>query len=158
MENWVETWRKGIAPLLSDKSLDVLLTALVKDDQCLIQGQITSRMLPILPVEAACAIGYVGWKGEGLKRVGEVNDFFGQICFQADELLNETCGGVRWFLSWFDDTPRDEMRLRLIPEIQREQARREGREVGRKAMLNHTNRRAKRNGFAPETVVTKVGA
>jgi hypothetical protein len=29
---------------------------------------------------------------------------------------------VRWILNWFDETPRDQMRRDLLPEVERELA------------------------------------
>jgi hypothetical protein len=69
------------------------------------------------PVEGACALGYCGWVGDGLETVGEVEEFFARMCFDVDQQLNELAG-CRWWLNWFDETPRDEMRL-LLPEIER---------------------------------------
>lgn len=66
-------------------------------------------------VEAACAIGYCGWKA-GLQTVGEVNEFFAQMCFGIDQRLGEP-GGCRHFLRWFDETPREEVLPALLAEI-----------------------------------------
>ena len=68
------------------------------------------------PVEAACALGYCGWQGDGLETVGEVEEFFARACFEADQRLGEPAA-CRWFLNWFDDTPRDEMRRELLAEV-----------------------------------------
>jgi hypothetical protein len=70
------------------------------------------------PVEAACALGYCGWQGERLETVGQVEEFFARCCFEADQRLGEAAA-CRWFLNWFDDTPRDEMRRELLAEVER---------------------------------------
>ena len=69
------------------------------------------------PVEAACALGFCGWQGDRLDTVGEVEEFFARCCFEADQRLGEAAA-CRWFLNWFDDTPRDEMRAELLAEIE----------------------------------------
>ena len=75
------------------------------------------------PVEAACALGYCGWQGETLDTVGQVEEFFARACFEADQRLGEPAA-CRWFLNWFDDTPRAEMRQLLLTEVQRSLAQR----------------------------------
>jgi hypothetical protein len=70
------------------------------------------------PVEAACALGFCGWQGEKLETVGDVEEYFARCCFEADQRLGEAAA-CRWFLNWFDDTPRDEMRKELLAEVER---------------------------------------
>ena len=67
---------------------------------------------------AACALGYCGWQGDRLETVGQVEEFFARCCFEADQRLGEAAA-CRWFLNWFDDTPRDEMRQELLAEVER---------------------------------------
>jgi hypothetical protein len=122
MDSWQHVWRNGLAPLLSRESLDALHAALVSDDPRLLQGVTTSPPpLPSVadwPVEGACAIGFCGWQGDGLVTVGEVEDYFARLCHEADNLLGEPAG-CRWFLNWFDETPREEMRRLLLIEVER---------------------------------------
>lgn len=127
MESWRTVWREGFAPILSDKALAELADALRCDDKRLLQGQTTAPP-PLMCVhdwenEGGCMLGYAGWKGEGLTTVGEVEQFFARKCHEADVRLGEAAG-CRWFLNWFDDTPRGEMRAELLPEVEREIARR----------------------------------
>lgn len=121
MESWRLIWRKGIAPTLPTAGLEALGEALRTDDPRLVQGSTTTPP-PLMcvagwPVEAACAIGFCGWQGAGLVSVGEVEQFFGRKCFEADQLTGEPAD-CRWFLNWFDDTPRDEMRRELLAEVE----------------------------------------
>jgi hypothetical protein len=120
MKAWQRSFREGIAPLFSTHALLALKRALTQDDPALIQGATTEppplQAVQDWPVDAACAVAYAGWQGEGLATVGEVEDFFAQICFRADKALGEPAG-CRWFLNWFDDTPRGQMRLALMAEI-----------------------------------------
>ncbi len=67
-------------------------------------------------MEGACAIGYCGWRGEDLQTVGEVEEFFAHLCHECDMRLHEPAG-CRWFLNYFDETPRPEMLRQLLPEI-----------------------------------------
>lgn len=120
IEGWRYCWRAGVAPCLSTQALVALRAALESDDPRLIQGS-TTEPPPLAcvqdwPCEAGCAIGFAGWQGEGLETVGEVNEFFARVCFDIDARLGEAAG-CRWFLAWFDETPRDVMRRELLAEI-----------------------------------------
>lgn len=75
------------------------------------------------PVEAACGIAYCGWQGDDLNLTEMVNEYFAEKCFRCDALLNEPAG-CRWFLNWFDETPRAEMRAALAAEVAAELQRR----------------------------------
>jgi hypothetical protein len=127
MESWRKVWRDGLAELLSIEGLEALRRALVNDDGRLLQGATTTppplQCVQDWPVEAACGIGYCGWQGDGLESVAEVEEYFARICFEVDQRLGEPAG-CRWFLNWFDETPREEMRQLLLPEINRTLAQR----------------------------------
>jgi hypothetical protein len=127
MENWKRVWRSGVAPLLSTESLGALKRALIDDDPGLIQGATTTPpplgCVQDWPVEAACALGYCGWRGDGLRTVREVEEYFARMCFAIDERLGERAG-CRWFFNWFDETPRAEMRKELLAEVLRSLAER----------------------------------
>lgn len=120
MESWRKVWREGFAPLVSTAGLQALRTALQSDDKRLLQGATTSPP-PMMcvqdwPVEATCAVGFCAWQGEGLETVGEVEEFFARACYEADQRLGEPAA-CRYFLNWFDDTPRDVMRRLLLEEV-----------------------------------------
>lgn len=121
MQAWLTVWRKGIEPQLSVKALTALGKALETDDPRLLQGATTSppplQCMQEWAVEAACALGYCGWQGEGLGTVAEVESYFAQKCFQADQKMGDSAM-VRWFLQWFDDTPRYDMIRLLLPEVE----------------------------------------
>jgi len=122
MEAWRKVWREGLAPLLSTKGLQALRRGLLRDDGRLTQGATTTPppMQCVLdwPVEGACVVGYCAWQGDGLETVGEVEEMFARICFEADQRLGEPAA-VRYFLNWYDDTPRAEMRQQLLVEVSR---------------------------------------
>lgn len=122
MESWRLVWRDGFVPVLSNAGLEALRDALRGDDPRLTQGSTTTPP-PLMcvqdwPVEAADGIGFTGWQGDGLDTVGEVEEYFARVCFEADERLGEPAA-CRWFLNWFDDTPRSEMRHELLAEVER---------------------------------------
>lgn len=121
MESWRLVWRDGFVPVISRGALERLREALKADDPRLTQGSTTTPP-PLMcvqdwPVEAACALGFCGWQGEGLETVGQVEEFFAKLCFEADQRLGEPAA-CRWFLNWFDDTPRGRMRAELLEEVE----------------------------------------
>ncbi len=121
METWRKVWREGLVPQLSTVGLVALRNGLRNDDVHLIQGATTCP--PPLPcvqnwaVEGACVLGYCGWRGDGLETIAEVEEFFARACFETDQVLGEPAA-CRWFLNWYDDTPRDEMRRLLLDEVE----------------------------------------
>ncbi len=127
MESWRHCFREGLAPILSDAALDALREALEGDDARLIQGATT--IPPFSPghldaeVEAACALAFPLWEGDGLRTVGEVDEAWGRMCFEIDLRLGEPAG-CRYLLNWYDTTPREEMRRALLAEIALERSRR----------------------------------
>jgi len=121
MESWRIVWRDGLSKCFNREQLTALATGLRNDDAKLLQGA-TTMPPPLMcvqdwPVEGADCIGYCGWK-TGLRTVGEVEEFFAKCCFDADQRLGEPAA-CRWFLNWFDDTPRDKMRVELLEEVER---------------------------------------
>jgi hypothetical protein len=127
MESWRKVFRDAVVPLLSDAGLAALESALLTDDPRLLQGATTSppplSCVQDWDVEGACLIGLCGWLGDGLRTVGEVEEFFAKTCFAIDQTLGEPAG-CRWLLNWFDETPRDEMRRGLLSEVSRARAHR----------------------------------
>ena len=121
MESWRKVWREGIAPQLSTAGLQALARGLIEDDERLVQGSTTAppplQCMQECAVEGACGVGYCAWQGDGLRTVGEVEEFFARICYETDQHFGEPTA-CRWFLNWFDDTPREEMRRLLLPEVQ----------------------------------------
>lgn len=127
MDSWQMVWRRGFAPFLSTAGLLTLKRALEPDDPALLQGS-TPGPPPLQihddwPVEGACALALCGWRGDGLANVGEVETYFAAACLYADRVLGEPAA-CRYFLHWFDNTPRAEMRERLLAEVNRALAHR----------------------------------
>jgi hypothetical protein len=122
MDSWRKVWREGFAPQLSDGGLEALKWALANDDPRLLQGATTTppplQCVQDWPVEAACVLGFCGWQGDGLESVAEVEEFFARLCFEADRALGEPAA-CRWFLNWYDDTPREQMCEELLAEVER---------------------------------------
>lgn len=127
MDQWRKVWRNGLCPQLSEAGLEALRQALQRDDQRLAQGYTTSPpsldVFADSDVEAACALGFCGWQGEGLTTVAEVTDYYQRLCAHADERLGEP-GACRFFLNWFDEMPRAEVRRQLLAEVNRALKRR----------------------------------
>jgi len=105
-----KVFKKGFAPGISTNGLLALLQALEADSPDLIRG---GTLLPVPyilrlddPVEAACAIGYCGWKGEGLNTVNDVEHYFGNQCSNASQRMGQELSSG-WFLNWWDDNPRE---------------------------------------------------
>lgn len=124
---WQKVWREGLSPSISLKGLLALAEALRNNDPRLTQGSTTTPP-PLMcvqdwPVEAACALGFCGWQGDGLTTVGEVEEFFAKCCFEADERLGEPAA-CRWFLNFWDDTPRPECFRLVLQEVDDELAKR----------------------------------
>jgi hypothetical protein len=121
MERWRNVWRNGFEPSLSTAGLHALREALRSDDRRLHQGATTTPAPHAAhtdwPCEGACALGFSAWQGDGLASVGEVDEFFSRCCWEADQRLGEPAA-CRWFLNWFDDTPREEMRRDLLAEVE----------------------------------------
>lgn len=133
MTTWQYVWHHGIAPGLSVAALEALRKALETDDPRLVQGK-TMEPVPLhcnyaLPVQAACAIGYCGWHGNGYRTVAEVEEYFARTCAEVDQRLGEPAA-VRYFLNWFDDIPRAEMRQLMLVEVNKSLRERHAREVG----------------------------
>lgn len=125
--SWKDTWRRGVAPLLSREQLATLKRGLEDDDPKLIQGATTSP--PPLstcqdwPVECGCPIAYA-YAFEGVavgekystRTVFKTEDFFAQICFAVEKPLGEL-GASRHFLNWWDENPRHEVVPALLAEV-----------------------------------------
>lgn len=122
MELWRKVWREGLAPQLTQPGLEALRQGLLRDDHCLAQGITTSPpsldVFAEAEIEAACALGYCGWKGENQGTVAALTSYYERLCTAADEMLGEP-GLCRFFLNWFDETPRGEMRRLLLAEVNR---------------------------------------
>jgi hypothetical protein len=139
MEEWRRVWREGFCPSLPTTALERLLKAIVDDDERLIQGQ-TTKPPPLMcvqdwPCEAGCILGYMGVAmaggfcptghsvKEGYATVKDAEEFFVKACFDADQILGAPAACL-WFLNWYDDVTRKEMRREMIYEVERELQRR----------------------------------
>lgn len=125
-----ELKREDGQPFLSTAGLHKLAHALVEDDFRLIQGT-TTFPLPLActqdwPVERSCPWAFVLWQGEKeAPTIGPLVDRWTQLCCEVDAACAEP-GAVRHFLVFWDERPREEVRLALLAEVQQELRRREG--------------------------------
>lgn len=145
MESWRLVWRDGFAPILSTPCLEALAEALRTDDPRLTQGSTTTPP-PLMcvqdwPVEAGCFLVFMGAVENGgfactsteavsnqlgvpphsnakACTVGQAEEFFARLCFEADQRLGGEPAACRWLLNWFDNTPRNEMRRELLAEVE----------------------------------------
>ncbi len=129
-----KVWQEGFAPGLSGDQLAALAEALRADDPRLLQGA-TTMPPPLLcvqdwPVEGGCVLGFCGavesggFKGDPAPAlVGQVEEFFARQCFEADERLGGP-GACRWFLQWWDDTPRSQALALMLEEVRHELSQR----------------------------------
>lgn len=131
MEKWRQVWRDGIAPQLPEIGLYALRDALHDDDPRLLQAATCSppplTCVEDWAVEVACAIGFPYWQASDdptTVTVRELEEFFARVCFEADQALGEPAA-VRWFLNWYDETPRQVVRRQLLGEVKRELYRRQ---------------------------------
>jgi hypothetical protein len=123
-QSWQIVWRDGFAKVLPTAGLAALAEALRTDDVRLKQGS-TTVPPPLMcvqdwPCEAGCALGFCGAVENGgfdVATVGSCEEFFARVCYEADQLLGMPAA-CRWFLNWFDNTPRDQMRAELLPEVE----------------------------------------
>jgi hypothetical protein len=127
--SWRETFRRGIVPQLSRRQLERLRKAVADNDPRLLQGATTQppplQCVQDWPVEAACLMGFCGWMpGDTakdpceLETVADVEEAFAQMAFRCDEMIGIPAG-CRFFMNPYDDWTREEMRLNLLPEIDR---------------------------------------
>ena len=93
MEKWRRVWRAGLAPHLSRAGLLALQSSLLRDDPRLLQGTVSSPppldALRECAVNGACAISWCGWQGQGLRSVGQVEEYFHRTCDAAAAALQE---------------------------------------------------------------------
>ena len=98
MEKWRRIWREGLAPHLSRTGLLALQSTLRNDDRRLLQGATCyPPMLDVMrerAVQGACALGFCGWQGDGLRRVGEIEEFFHHLCYAKSEPTSELAFGA----------------------------------------------------------------
>lgn len=122
MEKWRRVWREGIVPHLSLAGLLALQVALRRDDPRLLQGAVSSppplEALRQCAIKGCCAISYCGWRAEGRRTVGQIEEYFHRVCDAVDAVFHEPAA-CRYFLNWFDDTPRADMRRELLAEVTR---------------------------------------
>lgn len=129
MESWRMVWRIAVELRAEDgdyriptAGLEALADALARDAPEVFQGA-TVMPPPVQgvddwPVERACAWAYAGWKGLGLDTVAALEEWWAGLCWELDQRLGEPAA-CRWFLNWFDETPREQMRRQLLGEVER---------------------------------------
>lgn len=119
MEMWRKVWREGIKPLMSPEALSLLRDRLERDDVQLLQGATTTppplQCLQDWSVEAACPIATRDL--DTPSSIGEIEEFFARVCHECGQRLGEPAA-VRYFINWWDETPRSEAVKALLEECQ----------------------------------------
>lgn len=120
MQAWKRVWREGLLPSISTPGLQALERGLATDSSELVQKATTSpppmQVVQDWNVEAADAIAYAAWKGDGCNTVSEAEEAFAVVCWQCDEKLGEPAI-CRKFLNFWDDEPRNEVFQKLLYEV-----------------------------------------
>lgn len=120
MESWRKVWRDGFAPQFSTAALAAMRDALANDHPNLVQGATTipAPLQPLAdqPAECCCILGFAAWQVDGLGTVAQLEEEFSLMCFEADQAMGEPAA-CRYFLNWYDETPREEMRREMLAEI-----------------------------------------
>lgn len=124
MESWEHVFRHGLSPSLTLEGLQALAHAIEADDEHLIQGATTEP--PALNCtrdwfpNGCCAVAYAVWKGSDASaesvNLEYIEEGFAEASYQCGKRLNES-SSVRYFLNWYDQTPRNEMRALLLPVV-----------------------------------------
>lgn len=122
---WVRVWRAAVNPLLSLDALDALWKGLLYRDPR-ITRKVTTEPPPLLclldwPLMRADPIGYAAWQGDGLKLVGEVEEFFARVAAHAEVVCGEP-GALRHYLHFWDDGDPETCRLALLGVVEEELA------------------------------------
>ena len=121
---WQHVWRIGLVPQLTRAGLEGLARALEADLPSLLTGATTSppplQCVRDWPVEGCCPLCYALLDGNRPEyvSVGPLEERFAQACWNADERLGWP-GGIRAFLNYIDETPREQMRQELLAEVRR---------------------------------------
>jgi hypothetical protein len=118
LPTWQWAFERGIAPVLSTGSLEYLERLLAEDSPQLVQHVVALPAQPELqdgPADAFCALGACG-AAEGLETPRELCDFFQSVFAEAGRRLGDVLA-PRDFISFYDDTPREEMVPALLAVV-----------------------------------------
>lgn len=122
-ESWKKVFHEGFAPSFTIPQLQFLRALVANNQESLIQGGtcVPEPLACVLdfPVESACFVAAAGvyeHDGFGHATVEEVENFFARACYECDERLGEPLA-CRWFLNYFDETPREHLLAELLPEL-----------------------------------------
>ena len=128
-EPWLRVFVDGFAPNMTDDELNAIRDGLVNNDHRILQGATTDPVpLPCVhdwPCNGSCPVGFAKLGTNPEATVGEVESFFADKCYSCDRILGEPAA-CRFFLNWWDDTPRDEARLSLLEAVDDALAKRQG--------------------------------
>jgi hypothetical protein len=104
VDAWQKVWRDGLALQFTTRGLEGLAAALERDDARLITGATTYppplQCVADWAVERCCPVCYALLDGRppDAVRVGELEEWFAEACWAADQRLGEPAG-CRHFLN-----------------------------------------------------------
>jgi hypothetical protein len=123
MESWRQVWVEGFQVQFANTGLIGLHSALVADDEKLLQGKTTNppplQSVNDWPTEGCCPVSWASSGDPIAMPIGFVVDSFAKSCYEADRRLGEPAA-CRWFLNWWDDAPRQEAVSELLSEVRKE--------------------------------------
>src|SRR5437764_478068 len=102
LPEWVEAWRRGIAPLAPHDGLVDLREAVLRDDPRLLQ-HVTALGTEGGACAGACGIGWALWKGDGLEKAEDVQQAFNRVVTGAGIRMGWKTA-VAPFFKFFDET------------------------------------------------------
>lgn len=127
MEDWRRIWREQVEPRLPAEGLKALAAALATCDGELTSGTTVAPWVgtcPTMPPLCACPVGYALWKGRGLRTVFEVQAAFSALAAECSQ--TNGWSDLALFTGWVDAAPWSEVRQKLLAEVHRSLALREG--------------------------------
>lgn len=115
--SWQKVFRDGFAPEMTMDELLAVREALVINDPLMIQdATVEPELSEFVQPCGACFVSYGLWKANRLSTTMEVSDMFARRCQLADNRLGFH-SAIRFFLNWFDETPRQEVFAKLLVEV-----------------------------------------
>lgn len=127
LESWRLVLRDGFLPGWSSDVLEKAIVLLEADSPKIVQGSTTTPP-PLMcmqdwAVEACDIVAFCSTPDCLEATVGQAEEGFARACFETDSRLGEPAA-CRWFLRFFDDTPRAEVFRLLIEEFKLELSKR----------------------------------
>lgn len=122
IEPWRAAWRELVAPQATIQQQNLLMLDLKANRTRLTQGHTTlpdeTDWSRNMPVQAACPIAHLGWKGGFFETVEEVCTFFADTLQNTNVFTTDQPPFIKDFLEWWDDNPKELVCQLLADEIE----------------------------------------